>query len=181
MAATLSTDRPRVGVSSCLLGEAVRFDGGHKRTTVLTEVLGPLVEWVPVCPEVEMGLGTPRDTLRLDRSGGDLRMVVSKTGRDHTHAMRDFAARRVLELATRGLSGYVFKANSPSCGVERVLVYTEGGTPERTGRGLFAEELIRQNPLLPVEEEGRLSDARIRDDFIERVFAYRDRKGLGGR
>jgi uncharacterized protein YbbK (DUF523 family) len=174
MAATHSTGKPRVGVSSCLLGEAVRFDGGHKRNALLAEILGPLVEWVPVCPEVELGLGTPRDTLRLERRDGDLRMVVPKTGRDLTQAMRAFAARRVFELAHEELNGYVFKSNSPSCGVERVVVYTDDGTSLRTGRGLFAEELIRQNPLLPVEEEGRLGDTRIRADFIERVFAYRD-------
>ena len=177
MVATRAAGKPRVGVSSCLLGEAVRFDGGHKRNALLTDILGPLVKWVPVCPEVEMGLGTPRDTMHLEWRDGDLRMVVPKTGRDHTHAMRTYAARRVMELAEQDLSAYVFKANSPSCGLERVLVYTVEGTIERTGRGLFAQELIRQNPLLPVEEEGRLSDATIRDDFIARVFAYRDNYG----
>jgi uncharacterized protein YbgA (DUF1722 family)/uncharacterized protein YbbK (DUF523 family) len=169
--------RPRVGVSSCLLGEAVRFDGGHKRNAFLTEIFGRYVEWVPVCPEVEMGLSTPRDTLRLERAGSDVRMVVPKTRRDHTQAMRAFSARRVLELAGEDLSGYVLKANSPSCGMERVRVSTDDGS-ERTGRGLFAEELIGRNPLLPVEEEGRLSDVRIRENFIERVFAYRRLKAL---
>jgi uncharacterized protein YbbK (DUF523 family) len=163
--------RPRIGVSSCLLGEKVRFDGGHKWNAALTEVLGPQVEWVPVCPEVELGLGTPRDTLHLERTGNGVRMVVTKTRRDLTDAMREFSARRVAELAREDLSGYVLKANSPSCGMERVRVHTDDGE-RRTGRGLFAEELIAQNPLLPVEEEGRLEDARIREDFIERVFAY---------
>ena len=169
----------RIGISACLLGEEVRFDGGHKRDRFLTEVLGPFVEWVPVCPEVELGMGTPRETLRLVRGGSGLRMVTTRTEIDHTEAMNRWAARRVEALAREDLSGYVLKKDSPSCGMERVKVYSAaGGMPERSGRGLFAAALMTRFPDLPVEEEGRLSDPRLRENFIERVFAYRRLKDL---
>ena len=166
-------ERPRLGISACLLGEEVRFDGGHKRDAFLTEVLGPQVEWVRVCPEVEVGMGTPRETLRLVRQDGQLRMVTTRTGVDHTDAMESWAARRVEELAGEDLSGYVLKKDSPSCGMERVKVYGGAGMPLRDGRGLFAEALMRRYPNLPIEEEGRLTDPRLRENFIERVFAFR--------
>ena len=162
----------RVGVSSCLLGEKVRFDGGHKRDRFLTEGLGPFVEWVPVCPEVELGLGTPRPTLRLSDSDDGIRLVTPKTGADHTEAMKAFARRRVRELAGADLSGYVLKRGSPSCGMERVRVYGRTGQPTGPGRGLFAAELLRHFPDLPVEEEGRLTDPVLRENFVERLFAY---------
>ncbi len=165
-------DPLRIGISSCLLGEPVRFDGGHKRDSFLVDTFGFFVEWVPVCPEVELGLGTPRETLRLVRKDGQVRLVQPKTGRDLTGEMRAFARRRVEALADERLSGYVLKKDSPSCGMERVRVYTDAGTADRGGRGLFAEALIARFPQLPVEEEGRLSDPRLRDNFVERVFAY---------
>jgi uncharacterized protein YbgA (DUF1722 family)/uncharacterized protein YbbK (DUF523 family) len=163
----------RIGISSCLLGERVRYDGGHKRDAYLVEILGHYVEWVPVCPEVELGLGTPRDTLRLVRISGDVRMVMTQTGQDHTDGMRAFAERRVRELAQEDLCGYILKKDSPSCGMERVRVYDAHGVPAKSGRGLFAEALRRHFPHLPVEEEGRLADPRLRENFIERIFAYR--------
>jgi uncharacterized protein YbgA (DUF1722 family)/uncharacterized protein YbbK (DUF523 family) len=162
----------RVGVSACLLGAHVRFDGGHKRDAFLVETMGQFVEFVPVCPEFEQGLGVPRETLRLEREGDDVRLVARRSGIDHTAAMRAFTARRTAALAHEGLSGYVLKNNSPSCGMERVRVYGAGGMPSRDGRGLFAAALIERYPCLPVEEEGRLNDARLRDNFIERIFAY---------
>lgn len=169
----------RIGISACLLGQEVRFDGGHKRDRFLTDVLGPHVAWVPVCPEVEMGLGTPRETLRLERDGGRLRMVTTRTRLDQTDAMRRWAAARLDQLAREDLSGYVLKKDSPSCGMERVKVYAAGGgIAAREGRGLFAESLMERLPLLPVEEEGRLGDARLRENFIERVFAFRRLKSL---
>lgn len=169
-----SANRPiRLGISSCLLGEKVRHDGGHKRDAYLVETFGRFVEWVPVCPEVEMGLSTPRETLRLVRIDGDVRMVMPKTGADHTDAMYDFARRRASELEKEDLCGYVLKKASPSCGMERVRVYDSHGVPAKSGRGLFAEVLIEHFPNLPVEEEGRLTDLRLRENFIERVFAYR--------
>jgi uncharacterized protein YbgA (DUF1722 family)/uncharacterized protein YbbK (DUF523 family) len=161
----------RLGVSSCLLGEEVRYDGGHKRDAFLTDVLGPFVEWVPVCPEVEIGLGVPRPPIRLVGDPTAPRLVVEKTGEDLTSRMRRWAGGRLGELAALGLHGYVLKRGSPSCGLVRVRVYGEDGSPGRVGRGLFAAALTDALPLLPVEEEGRLTDAGIRESFIERVFA----------
>jgi len=168
----------RIGISACLLGEKVRYDGGHKRDPYLVEILGQYVEWVPVCPEVELGLGTPRETLRLVRIGEDVRMIMTETGQDHTEGMRAFAARRVRELAKQDLCGYILKKDSPSCGMERVRVFDANGVPAKAGRGLFAEALLKHFPNLPVEEERRLSDPRLRENFIERVFAYNRLKVL---
>lgn len=161
----------RIGISSCLLGDEVRFDGGHKRDSFLTGTLAPFVEWVRVCPEVEIGLGIPRETLRLVRAGGDTRMVTTRTGIDHTDTMRTYAARRTRQLEGMSLRGYVLKKDSPSCGMERVKVY-DAGAAARTGVGTYAEILKTRFPALPIEEEGRLCDAVLRENFIERVFAY---------
>lgn len=162
----------RIGISACLLGESVRYDGGHKHDAFLVDVLGPYVQWVSVCPELEAGLGVPRPTMRLERSSAGTRLITPATGEDHTEAMHRFAERRVKRLADDDLCGYVLKKDSPSCGMERVRVYRKG-TPDRSGRGLFAEALLRRFPHLPVEEEGRLKDPALRENFIERVFAYR--------
>ncbi|MFB3852732.1 MAG: YbgA family protein [Vicinamibacterales bacterium] len=169
-----SGPRPRIGISSCLLGQKVRFDGGHKRDAFLVETFGQFIEWVAVCPEVELGLGTPRETLRLVRRDSGIRMVNNKTGDDISDAMRAWADRRVAALSKMDLSGYVLKKDSPSCGMERVKVYGDapGSMPARSGRGLFAEILMARLPDLPVEEEGRLQDPRLRENFVERVFAY---------
>ena len=176
------TDAPiRIGVSSCLLGEHVRFDGGHKRDPFLVETFGRYVEWVRVCPEVEAGLGVPRESMRLRKFEDELRLVTTKTGIDHTAAMNRYAARRVAGLAAHELCGYVLKKNSPSCGMERVKIYGCSG-PVASGRGLFAEALLQAFPHLPVEEEGRLNDPRLRENFVERVFAYHRLRSLfGGR
>jgi uncharacterized protein YbgA (DUF1722 family)/uncharacterized protein YbbK (DUF523 family) len=165
-----SSDRIRLGVSSCLLGEEVRFDGGHKHDRFLTDALGRHVEWVPVCPEVELGLGVPRDTLRLVGTPDAPRLVQAKTGEDLTARMQRYSRERVRELAALELDGYVLKRASPSCGLLRVRVYRDHGVPAADGRGLFAEALITALPALPVEEEGRLSDPALRENFIERVF-----------
>jgi uncharacterized protein YbgA (DUF1722 family)/uncharacterized protein YbbK (DUF523 family) len=163
-------DPIRIGVSSCLLGEEVRYDGGHKRDDFLTTVLGPFVDWVPVCPEVDIGLGVPRDTLRLVGEAGSPRLVVQRTGEDLTGRMQRFAADRIRELEALQLDGYVLKRASPSCGLFGVRVYAPNGMPRGTGRGIFAEELARRLPMLPLEEEGRLNDPSLRENFIERVF-----------
>lgn len=162
----------RVGISTCLLGENVRYDGGHKHDPFLTETLGRYFEWVPVCPEVEIGLGTPRESLRLAGSPESPRMVAPRSGKDHTDMMRQFAVGRVEKLAASGIHGYVLKKDSPSCGMSRVRVYGDSGMATRTGRGLFADVLMRRLPMLPVEEEGRLQDPVLRENFIERVFAH---------
>jgi len=169
----MSTQEPiRIGISSCLLGQKVRFDGGHKRDAFLVDTFGTFVEWVPVCPEVELGLGTPREALRLVRKGDEIRMVNTKSGRDISTEMRQWAQARVNALAGERLCGYVLKKDSPSCGMERVKIYAEAGMAEKNGRGFFADALMARFPRLPVEEEGRLSDPRLRDNFVERVFAY---------
>jgi uncharacterized protein YbgA (DUF1722 family)/uncharacterized protein YbbK (DUF523 family) len=162
----------RIGVSACLLGEAVRYDGGHKRDAFVTDTLGRYVTWVPVCPEVEIGLGTPREAIRLQGDPAAPRLVGTKTGVDLTRRMTDHARGRVRVLAGLGLSGYILKRASPSCGMERVKVYSADGMPGRMGRGLFASALVGALPLLPVEEEGRLADPRLRENFITRVFAH---------
>ncbi len=166
-------DEPlRVGVSSCLLGTSVRFDGGHKHERFLTDVLGRYVEWVPVCPEVEMGMGVPREPVRLVGDIAAPRMLGAHSGTDHTAAMRRYAAARVRALGALGLCGYVFKKDSPSCGAARVRVDSGAGRSTRSGRGLFAAAFIDANPLLPVEEEDRLRDSLVRETFIERIFGY---------
>jgi uncharacterized protein YbgA (DUF1722 family)/uncharacterized protein YbbK (DUF523 family) len=176
-----SDPRPiRVGISSCLLGETVRFDGGHKRDLFLTETFGRFVEWVPVCPEVECGFGTPREPIRLVRVKDEVRLLTVRTGRDLTDQLDRYATRRVAELASEELSGYVLKKDSPSCGLERVKIYEAHGMPTKSGRGRFAASLLERFPALPVEEEGRLSDPRLRENFVERVFAYWRLRGLFG-
>jgi uncharacterized protein YbgA (DUF1722 family)/uncharacterized protein YbbK (DUF523 family) len=172
------SDAIRIGISSCLLGEEVRYDGGHKRDRFLTDTFGRFVEWVPVCPEVEAGFGTPREAMRLVSRDGRLRMVTVKTDLDLTAPMERYARRRVDELLGERLCGYVLKKDSPSCGLERVKVYHPHGMAERSGRGLFAAALAERHPLLPIEEEGRLSDPGLRENFIERVFAYRRLRDL---
>jgi uncharacterized protein YbbK (DUF523 family)/uncharacterized protein YbgA (DUF1722 family) len=166
--------RPRIGISACLLGDEVRFDGGHKRDSFLTDVLAPHVDWVRVCPEVEAGMGTPRETLRLVRdTQGAIRMLTTRTGIDHTASMAAWSRDRLERLASEHLSGYVLKKDSPSCGMEHVKVFGPDEIPERAGRGIFAEALLARFPNLPIEDEGRLGDARLRENFVERVFAYR--------
>ena len=163
----------RLGVSSCLLGNEVRFDGGHKRDRFVTDLLGRFIDWVPVCPEVEVGMGTPRPALRLVRGEDGVRMVEIKSKLDHTRSMEKYSARRVRGLGALDLSGYILKNNSPSCGMTRVKVYGEASMPRKDGVGLFADALLKAYPSLPVEDEGRLNDAKLRENFIERVFAYR--------
>jgi uncharacterized protein YbgA (DUF1722 family)/uncharacterized protein YbbK (DUF523 family) len=168
----------RIGVSSCLLGQSVRYDGGHKRDDFVAGPLAAFVTFVPVCPEVELGMGIPRPPIRLVRAGGEVRLVEPRTGADHTAAMRRWAEARIAELEAEDLCGYVLKKDSPSCGMERVKVYRAQGPGARDGTGLFAEALMRRLPLLPVEEEGRLRDPGLRENFVERVFAYRRLRDL---
>ena len=172
MEATPDEAKPKVGISACLLGQKVRYDGGHKRDYYLTEIFGRFVDWVPVCPEVEIGMAVPRESVRLVGTPERARMIAEKSGKDWTSAMRRFAGIRTSELAPLNLSGYIFKKNSPSCGVEKVRVYSSKDLATRDGRGLFAAAVIGKFPLMPVEEEGRLNDPALRENYIERVFAY---------
>jgi uncharacterized protein YbgA (DUF1722 family)/uncharacterized protein YbbK (DUF523 family) len=189
----VSDDRPRIGISACLLGQPVRYDGGHKRDRFLLETFGRHVDWVPVCPEVEAGFGAPRESMRLvlvrprRRDGceryepSNIALVSNEQGADLTSQLTIYALRKVEGLARAHLSGFILKEDSPSCGMERVKVYTSAGRCERAGRGLFAEALMSRLPNLPVEEEGRLGDPGLRENFIERVFAYGRLRALFGR
>ena len=170
-----SSEGIRIGISACLLGEEVRYDGGHKRAQFLIDAFGSAVEWVSVCPEVEAGFGTPREPVQLLRDGGSIRLVAVTTRRDLTAPMDDFVCRRLPELRGEELSGYVLKANSPSCGLEGVSVLDRNGVVVDSSRGMFADALIRQFPQLPIEDEGRLADPRLLEEFVRRVFAYRRR------
>jgi uncharacterized protein YbbK (DUF523 family) len=171
----LSIDSPiRIGVSSCLLGVAVRYDGGHKRNDFLVDELGPRVEWVAVCPEVEVGMGVPRESVRLARGAhGRTLMLGNQSGADWTARMEALVARRVDELARAQLCGYVLKSRSPSCGMIGVALFPDpdpASQPDNKGVGLFAAALLRRLPGLPIEEEGRLADPELRARFIERVL-----------
>jgi uncharacterized protein YbgA (DUF1722 family)/uncharacterized protein YbbK (DUF523 family) len=163
--------RIRVGISSCLLGEPVRFDGGHKRDPYLVETLGAFFEYVPVCPEYEAGLGVPREAMRLVGDPAAPRLVTQKTGIDLTARMERWIAGRLRGLAAGDLCGFIFKSGSPSSGMERVKVYDEKGNSRKSGSGLFARAFMERFPLVPVEDEGRLHDIGIRENFIVRVFA----------
>lgn len=164
-------DEPiRLGISSCLLGAKVRFDGGHKQDRYLTDVLGDWFNWVPVCPELEIGLGVPRPTIRLVAGEKGTRLVEPKSGDDLTDRMEVYSKDRVDSLMAKDLDGYILKRASPTCGMERVKVYTEAGMPLKSGVGIFAQVLLEKWPNLPVEEEGRLNDPRLRERFIEHVF-----------
>ncbi len=170
--------RLRLGISSCLLGNEVRFDGGHKRDPFSDDQLGRFVEWVTVCPEVEAGMGIPRPAMRLVDSGDGVRLVEIRSEVDHTRTMEKYAAQRVRELGKLDLCGYVLKKGSPSCGMTRVKVYGAKKMPTTKGVGLYASALLGAYPSLPVEEEGRLHDAKLRENFIERIFAYRRLRDL---
>ncbi len=165
--------RARLGISSCLLGEEVRFNGGHTRNDFLVGTLGRWIDWVEVCPEVEVGMGVPRENLRLIGDWREPRLVAPKSESDHTDSMNAWSEARVEELRALDLHGFVLKKDSPSCGPFRVKVYDRNMVPARNGRGLFARCLMEALPLLPVEDEGRLNDPHLRENFIERIFAFR--------
>src|SRR6185436_8475220 len=161
--------RPRVAISSCLLGLEVRWNGAHKHEPDLIATLDPLFEWVPVCPEVELGLGVPREPVRLEGDPASPRLVACDTRTDLTGRMEAFAARRLDELARIGLCGCILKSGSPTCGMVKVEVHAPGPGPAPAGVGMFARALMRRLPLLPVEEETGLRDPARRDHFVARV------------
>jgi uncharacterized protein YbgA (DUF1722 family)/uncharacterized protein YbbK (DUF523 family)/GNAT superfamily N-acetyltransferase len=166
-----SADTPlRLGVSACLLGDEVRYDAGHARDRFVVETLGRWFEFVRACPEMEIGMGTPRPTIRLEDEGGGIRLIAPSTGEDFTDRMNAYAARKIRELTAVDLDGYVLKKSSPSCGLERIRVYRGGRVDRRDAAGLFAAKLLELWPALPVEDEGRLNDPAIRENFMERVF-----------
>lgn len=161
----------RVGISACLLGQTVRFDGGHKRSPFCAETLARYFDYLPVCPEMAIGLGSPRPALRLVRQDDGIRMQASNGQFDVTDQMIAYSRQQVSEM--NGISGYILCAKSPSCGMERVRIYSAQGSAKE-GTGLFAHALMTALPLLPVEEEGRLNDPVLRENFVTRVFAYHD-------
>ena len=171
----------RLGVSRCLLGQPVRYDGGHKLDRFLTSVLEPFVEFIPICPEAECGLGVPREAMRLVGDPENPRLVTQKTGRDLTRVMQTWAEQRLDKLDHEGISGFIFKSKSPSSGMSRVKVYREDGKPPaRNGVGIFARMVMARYPYLPVEDEGRLNDMPLRENFIERIFVFKRLQELQG-
>lgn len=177
-------EKIRLGISSCLLGENVRYDGGHKLDRFIKDTLGQYVEYVAVCPEVECGLGIPRESMRLEGGPEVPRLVTTRSKIDLTLRMMRWAQKRVVDLEKEDLCGFIFKSDSPSSGMERVKIYGENKMPVKKGVGIFAGIFMKHFPLLPVEDEGRLHDPALRENFIERVFALRrwreSRKEKGG-
>jgi len=166
-------EKIRLGISTCLLGENVRYDGGHKLDRFLTDTLGQYVEYVPVCPEVECGLPIPRESMHLEGDHESPRLVTLRTRQDMTERMVSWAKSRVVELEKERLCGFIFKSDSPSSGMERVRVYNEKGMPVKKGVGMFAGIFMEHYPLLPVEDEGRLHDPKLRENFVERIFTLK--------
>jgi uncharacterized protein YbgA (DUF1722 family)/uncharacterized protein YbbK (DUF523 family) len=176
----------KIGVSSCLLGKEVRYNGGHSHDRYVTGTLGQHFIFVDVCPEVEAGFGIPRETLRLVGDPDAPRLMTTKTKKDFTDQMQNWAKGRVTELEKEDLCGFIFKKGSPSSGMERVRVYSDSGMPSNRGSGMFARAFMDHFPLIPTEEDGRLNDSTLRENFIERIFALRrwrlmaaERKSLG--
>jgi uncharacterized protein YbgA (DUF1722 family)/uncharacterized protein YbbK (DUF523 family) len=176
----------KIGISQCLLGDHVRYDGGHKHDRFITGTLGAFLTFVPVCPEMECGLGVPRESMRLVGDPDSPRLLTTRTQQDHTDRMVKWAKNRVKELEKEDLCGFIFKSNSPSSGMERVKVYNDSGMPVKKGVGMFARIFMDHFPLIPTEEEGRLHDLVLRENFIERVFTLKrwrdllsEKKGMG--
>lgn len=171
----------KIGISTCLLGEPVRYDGGHKHDRFLTDTLGQYVDYVHVCPEVECGLPVPRESMHLSGDPEKPRLVTIRTGIDYTDRMTEWAQKRVKELEKKDLCGFIFKSRSPSSGMERVKVYNEKGMPSNKGVGIFARIFMDHFPLIPVEEEGRLHDPVLRENFIARIFSLKRWRGVSER
>ena len=162
-----------MGISTCLLGENVRYDGGHKLDRYLKDTVGAFVNWVLVCPEVECGLSVPREAMHLIGDPQNPRLVTIRSGIDHTDRMLNWIISKLDQLEKAELCGFVFKSKSPSCGMWDVKIYDEEGVSGKKGRGLFAIKFIERFPLLPVEDENRLNDPKKRENFIKRIFAVR--------
>ncbi len=167
-------EKIKLGISTCLLGENVRYDGGHKLDRFLRDTLGQYVQYVPVCPETECGLGVPRESMRLEGDPSFPRLVTNRTRQDKTDQLVRWAQARLKQLESENLCGFIFKSNSPSSGMERVKVYNEKGMPSKNGSGIFARMFMDRFPSLPVEDEGRLHDPDLRENFIERIFVLKN-------
>lgn len=160
----------KLGISTCLLGEKVRYDGGHSHDRFLTQTLGQFVEYLPVCPETECGMPIPREALRLEGPSDDPRLMTRKTRLDKTDQMKTWIRNRLDELSEENLCGFIFKSKSPSSGLYRIKVYGDDGRVRKNGTGLFAKALTQTFPRIPVEEAGRLNDPKLRENFIENIF-----------
>jgi len=169
----MMVEKIKLGISACLLGEKVRYDGGHKLDPYLTKTLGKFVDWVPICPEVECGLPTPRESMHLAGSAENPRLVTIRSNVDHTDRMIQWAEKRLDSLENEGLCGFIFKSRSPSSGMRDIKIHTSEGIPfSAKGVGIWARAFMERLPHIPVEDEGRLHDPDLREDFIERVFVY---------
>lgn len=162
----------KIGISACLLGEHVRYDGGHKRDYYLTDTLGKYAEWVPVCPEVECGLPVPREAMRLTGDPADPRLTTRMSNIDHTDMMKRWIKGKLPALEREELCGFIFKSRSPSSGLRGVKVYGPSGTSVRSGSGIFARSFVDRFPFIPAEDDGRLHSPLLRENFIERVFVF---------
>lgn len=166
------TEKIKIGISGCLTGMKVRFDGQGLRPQLINELFSEFFDYVTFCPEVEMGMSIPRETIRLEKQEEEVRLVAPKSNTDHTDGMKTFADNKVAALAELDISGYIVKRGSPSCGFERIKIYNKDKIPAMNGVGMFTEKLIERFPLLPIEDEGRLNDIRLREHWVERVYAY---------
>jgi len=166
-------EKIKIGISSCLLGNNVRYDGGHKWDRYVTETLEEYFEWVPVCPEVEYGLPIPREAMHLVGEPATPRLVTVRTGIDHTSGMLKWSDKKLKDIENEELCGFIFKSRSPSSGISGVKVYTPSGMPSRRGTGIFGGAFMRHFPIIPVIDDGRLHDPQLRENFIERIFVYR--------
>jgi uncharacterized protein YbgA (DUF1722 family)/uncharacterized protein YbbK (DUF523 family) len=176
------SEKIRLGISSCLLGNNVRYNGGHQLDKFITGTLGRYVEFVPICPEVECGLGVPRETLRLVGSANAPRLMTSRSKIDHTEKMQKWTAQKIQELEKEDLQGFIFKSKSPSSGMERVKIYhADKSGLAGSGSGIFAKMFMDHFPLLPVEEDCRLHDILLRENFVERIFVYKRWRDLVGK
>jgi uncharacterized protein YbgA (DUF1722 family)/uncharacterized protein YbbK (DUF523 family) len=165
-------EKIKIGISACLTGKKVRYDGSHKHDHYITDTLGGYFDFIALCPEVEYGLPVPREPMRLTGASENPRLVTIHTGIDHTEGMKKWAKERLRELDKQELRGFIFKSRSPSSGMQRVKVYNEKGVPQMSGIGIFAKAFINRFPLVPVTDEGRLNDPGLREAFIEKVFVF---------
>jgi len=163
----------KIGISTCLLGEKVRYDGGHKLDRYITDTLGNYFEWLPVCPEVEYGLPVPRESMHLIGDPASPRLVTVRTGIDHTEGMKKWAEDKLRQLEKEDLCGFIFKSRSPSSGIGGIKVYTLSGMPSNKGTGIFGGAFMRYFPLIPVIDDGRLHNPNLRENFIEQVLVYK--------
>jgi uncharacterized protein YbbK (DUF523 family) len=166
----------KIGISACLLGESVRYDGGHKHDRYITDTLGQAFQWIPICPEVEYGLPVPREAMHLADNPASPRLVTIYTGIDYTDGMKRWAEERLNKLAQHGLCGFILKNRSPSCGIQDVKVYTESGNIDEKGTGIFADAFMKRFPLVPVVDDDSLKDQALRESFVERVFVLSGRQ-----